>query len=80
LVKPDPFTTRVNPLPPALTVEGERLFIEGATAWLEVIGIGASHNRHANTMTRRQITAFLVRLNISNPRSKYVSYAQGSDT
>jgi hypothetical protein len=67
MTKPAPFTTTVNPLPPALTVEGERLLIVGFPDWVDVIGIGPSDKRQIAAPNRREARTILVRLCISNP-------------
>ena len=64
-MKPEPFTTTVNPLPPALTVKGERLAIEGGEDCPKFVGINKSKN--SQLKTKKQGPVIIAVRRIVNP-------------
>lgn len=65
-----PLTVSANPEPPARTVVGERLEIEGVPDCVDVIGIGPSDKKPITAPIRIETATILVRLRISNPLVK----------
>jgi hypothetical protein len=57
VTKPVPFTVSVNPSPPALTLDGERLVMERFPDCVE-LGTGASKNTQIITLRERTVLFF----------------------